>query len=194
MSEWLVSKHQKLIPSGLCEGEGGPAPSLRTRRDRGWTLKIWSIIQWGQLGSIFLGLWQVWKTCYNQGRQFKSLLCWSSLPGNPALNYTALPSWPSPLTPSSLTTLRPVGPASSMGRHGSSKAWCWLTRLQQFHRRTVYLVAKKTLCSLWAGIHLQERPKEKHAENPKHGALCCKVFISCNYIMRHMKSNYGDNT
>ena len=84
--------------------------------------------------------------------------------------------------------------SSSMGRHISSKAWCWLARLKQLHHRTIYLVAKYiTLCSVRVWIHLQEKPTEKHAENSNHSALCGKGFISWNHIKKHMKCCSGDN-
>ena len=45
----------KLTPYGLCEGKGGPAPILKTRKDRRWTKgKLKFIIKWGQIINIFV--------------------------------------------------------------------------------------------------------------------------------------------
>ena len=43
----------------------------------------------------YLGLFQAWKTCYNQGCMLKFLFCWSSLPGHHTCGLTASPFWSS---------------------------------------------------------------------------------------------------
>ena len=142
--------------------------------------------------AVFFGIVTSVGNMLYQRHQFKSLPCWSSLPGHPVFNYTALPCWPS--TMALQLYYSPLCWPSLPSRPACPKDLVLTTRLQQLHQWTLNPALNYNPALCGKGFTSRKHLKRNMQIFQIPVLFLGKGVISWNHKKSHMKSHSGDKT